>query len=315
MKKAIRNTAIAACTATLGISAVMYRCGVSRKLYVLPRIMSLMSRNDDSQRQYKAVMPAYCAGKDWFEAQRTSEMHLISFDGLRLYAKFLRCGESKKTVILCHGYRGSGLGDFGGVVRFLYEDLGLNILLIDERSHGKSEGSHMTYGIKERFDICGWARLIADEYPDHSIYLYGVSMGAASVLMTPGTGLPGNVRGLIGDCGYSSPDAIFRCVSRSWFHLPPFPFVDIAELYAKIFAHFDFSDCSPRQALSHTKLPVLLFHGTADDFVPAYMSDENYAACSGEKKLVKIEGAYHATSCYIDYEKYTGALREFIQNH
>ena len=315
MKKAIRNTAIAAGLGTLGISAVMYRCGISRKLYLLPKLMAVMQKEGDAQRQYKAVMPAYEAGKAWFEAQRTVEKHLFSFDGLKLYAHFLRCGESKCTVILCHGYRGSGLGDFGGIVRYLYEELGLNILLITERSHGKSEGSHMTYGIKERYDICGWARLIASEYPDHSIFLYGISMGAASVLMTPTTELPENVKGLIGDCGYTSPDDIFRVVARSWFHLPAFPFVNIAEVYARIFGHFNFAECSAKEALSQTKLPVLLFHGTADDFVPAYMSDENYAACSGEKKLVKIKGAYHATSYYIDFEKYTEALSGFIEKH
>ena len=200
-------------------------------------------------------------------------------------------------------------------MRYLYEQLGLNILLIDERSHGKSEGKHITYGICERFDICRWAKLMAKEHPDSSIFIYGVSMGAAAVLMTPSTDLPENVVGLIGDCGFTSPDDIFRSVAKSSFRLSGFPFVDIAELYAKAFAHFDFSACSAREALSKTDIPVLFFHGTADDFVPAYMSRENYEACSSEKKLVLIEGAFHATSYYIDFEKYTKALKEFVENH
>ena len=315
MKKAIRNAAFAAAAGTLGISAVMYRYGVSRKLYVIPKLMELLPKNNEAHSQYAAVRPALNAGKAWFEAQSTQEKEIKSFDGLRLFARYLPKAGSDKIVILCHGYRGTGLGDFGGIVRYLYEQLGLNILLIDERSHGKSEGKHITYGICERFDICRWAKLMAKEHPDSSIFIYGVSMGAAAVLMTPSTDLPENVVGLIGDCGFTSPDDIFRSVAKSSFRLSGFPFVDIAELYAKAFAHFDFSACSAREALSKTDIPVLFFHGTADDFVPAYMSRENYEACSSEKKLVLIEGAFHATSYYIDFEKYTKALKEFVENH
>lgn len=313
MKKLVVGLAVTACAAIAGTSAVMYRCGVSRNLYLIPKLMKRSQKNSPSQQQDRAVRPALDAGIEWFEQQTVEEKRIGSFDGLSLYARYFPAQGSKNTVILCHGYRGSGLGDFGGIVRYLHEELKLNILMIDERSHGKSEGKHMTYGIKERFDICRWAKLIAREHPEHSIFLYGMSMGAASVLMTPSTDLPKNVRGLIADCGFTSPDDIFRSVAKDWFKLPPFPFVDIAELYAKVFAHFDFSQCSAKQALRECRLPVLFFHGTADDFVPPYMSEENYEACAGEKELVKIEGAFHATSCYIDFEKYTNALKAFIE--
>lgn len=315
MKKAIGGLVLAAGAVTLGISAAMYRYGVSKNLYVIPKLMKFLPDDTPSQRQYKAVRPALEAGKAWFEAQPFEEKHIRSFDGLMLYARYLSCGESKRTVILCHGWRGTGLGDFGGIIRYLYDELKLNILLIDERSQGRSEGKYMTYGIKERFDIADWAKLMASEYPDCKLFLYGVSMGAASVLMTPTTDLPQNVAGLIADCGYTSPDDIFRSTAKNAFHLPPFPFVDLAELFAKVFAHFDFADCSAKQALSESTLPVIFFHGAADDFVPAYMSEENFNACAGEKQLVKIDGAFHATSYYIDFEKYTSALRNFIDSH
>ena len=315
MEKLAGGLALAAFAGVLGTSAVMYRCGISRNLYIIPRLMKRSQKNSPSQEQDRQVRPALDAGIEWFGQQATEEKRICSFDGLSLYARYLPADGSKTTVILCHGYRGSGLGDFGGIVRYLHEQLKVNILMIDERSHGKSEGKHMTYGINERFDICGWAKLIAKQYPDHSIFLYGMSMGAASVLMTPTTDLPENVCGLIADCGFTSPDDIFRSVARNWFKVPAFPFVDIAELYARVFAHFDFSQCSAKQAMSECKLPVLFFHGTADDFVPPYMSEENYEACAGEKQLVKIEGAFHATSYYIDFEKYTNAFKAFIEKH
>ena len=313
MKKALRNTAAALGAATICISATMYRIGVSRKLYLLPKLMKLIQTRSAGQQQFEAVRPIYNEGCDWFRSQDSELKKLRSFDGLALYADYLPYPDSKTTVILCHGYRSTGLGDFGGIVRFLHEQLKLNILLIDERSHGRSEGRHITYGINERFDICDWANLIAREHPDHKLYLYGMSLGAASVLMTPTTDLPGSVCGLIADCGFTSPDDIFRSVARRMYHLPPFPFVDIAEIFTRVFGHFDFRQCSAPEALRNNHIPVLFFHGSADDFVPTNMSRINYKACKSKKTLVIIDGAYHANSYYIDYEKYTNALRAFIQ--
>ncbi len=315
MKKAIRNTALALGAGTLGLSAALYRLGISRNMYIIPKLRAMFPDKSDAQQQYDAVRPQLEAGREWFRAQQVDELRIRSFDGLSLYARYLACEGSKKTVILCHGYRGTGLGDFGGIVRYLHEDLRLNILMIDERSHAKSEGKHMTYGVKERFDICGWSKLMAKEHPDHKLYLYGISMGAASVMMAASTELPESVCGIIADCGFTSPDDIFRSVAKSMCHLPPFPFVDIAEIYSRIFAGFDFSECSAKQAVSQTDIPMLFFHGSKDDFVPPYMSKENYEACSSEKKLVIIEGAYHATSYYIDFEKYTKELADFIDKH
>lgn len=315
MKKMLRNTALVLGTGTLCISAAMYRTGISRKLYILPKFMKLVHTKSAGQQQFETVRHIYNEGCDWFRAQDIELKTQRSFDGLALYADYLPCPGSNKTVILCHGYRGSGLGDFGGIVRYLHEQLGLNILMIDQRSHGRSEGRHMTYGIKERFDICGWAKLIAREHPDHMLYLYGMSMGAASALMTASTDLPENVSGIIADCGFTSPDDIFRSVCRSMYHLPPFPFVDIAEVFTRLFADFDLTQCSAPKALSTSDIPTLFFHGKADDFVPAYMSKRNYKACRAQKQLVYIDGAYHANSYYVDYEKYTSTLRAFIEKH
>ena len=315
MLKAVRNTAFALCAGTLCISTIMYRTGVCRKLYVLPKFMKLVQTRSAGQQQFETVRHIYNQGCDWFKAQPSELKTLRSFDGLTLYADYLPFPESKKTVILCHGYRSTGLGDFGGIVRWLHEQLKVNILLIDERSHGRSDGRHITYGIKEHRDICDWANLIAREHPDHKLYLYGMSLGAASVLMSTATDLPKSVCGLVADCGFTSPDDVFRSVCRSMYHLPSFPFVDVAEVFTKVFAHFDCKQFSAAQALRNNEIPVLFIHGGADDFVPTYMTINNYTACKGEKQLVIIDGAYHANSYYVDFKRYTRALSAFIEKH
>lgn len=133
--------------------------------------------------------------------------------------------------------------------------------------------------------------------------------------MSTATDLPKSVCGLVADCGFTSPDDVFRSVCRSMYHLPSFPFVDVAEVFTKVFAHFDCKQFSAAQALQSNEIPVLFIHGGADDFVPTYMSINNYTACKSEKQLVIIDGAYHANSYYADFERYTRALSAFIEKH
>lgn len=59
-----------------------------------------------------------------------------------------------------------------------------NVLLINLRGHGKSEGNYVDFGVKSRFDILKWLDYININYNSPKIGLYGVSMGASSVMMT-----------------------------------------------------------------------------------------------------------------------------------
>ena len=236
------------------------------------------------------------AGKAWLEGQKQEPMEIRSFDGLRLRAVFVPNPEAKGTLLLFHGWRSSWKTDFTVALPFYYS-LGLNLLLADQRSQNSSEGRYMTYGIREQKDVVSWADHMAEKLgKDHSLFLGGLSMGAATVLMASDLEYAGNVRGVLADCGFTSPWAIIRKVAGR-------------------FAGFDMKEKSAAEALSRTKLPVLLIHGLADDFVPSDMSRENYAACRSEKELVLVEGAGHGLSYVVEPERVKAAIGAFIRKH
>ena len=137
-------------------------------------------------------------------------------------------------------------------------------------------------------------------------------MGASTVLMASTYELPENVVGVLADCGYTSAREIIKKVIRE-MKLPAdllYPFV---KLGARIFGHFDLDEHSPIEAMKKCKLPVILLHGDADDFVPYSMSLENFEACTSEKKrMVTIAGAGHGLAFPADKEKYLTALHEFF---
>ena len=140
-------------------------------------------------------------------------------------------------------------------------------------------------------------------------------MGCATVLMAYGLGYPENVKGIIADCGYTSPDAIFRHIIKHSFHIPCFPVLNLSNLISKLLARFEFKDASTTDALKQSaphEIPILFIHGKDDHFVPADMTLQNHDAFPGKKKLLLIEGASHAASYYTDTAAYEAAVRQLI---
>ncbi len=249
----------------------------------------------------------------WMKAVRAmpcEEVWVTSFDGLRLRGRFFEHGGGGPIEIMLHGYKGNAERDLsGGVLRA--RELGHSVLLVDQRAAGKSEGNVVTFGILEKRDALAWVRFVCERFPDRKIILTGVSMGAATVMACAGEELPAAVCGVLADCGYTSAEAIIKKVMRD-MRLPADLLYPFAVLGARLFGHFDLNETPPVEALAHARVPVIFFHGSSDDFVPCYMSEENFAACTSEKRLVIIEGAGHGLAYPINKEKYVSEMRDFF---
>ena len=242
------------------------------------------------------------------------DVFITSFDGLRLHAKFYAASERKAPVqIMFHGYKSSAERDFCGGLREGI-DGGFNVLLVDQRAHGESEGKYLTFGVNERFDCLSWASYAAERFGnDVKIYLYGISMGAATVLMASALPLPKSVSGIVADCGYTSPKAIICSVLRD-HHVPAAPVYAVARLGARLFCGFDLHAASAPDALSRSHIPVLFIHGDDDRFVPCRMSRENFEASAAEhKKLLIVHNAGHGLSYMLDRPAYLSALHSFLE--
>ena len=255
------------------------------------------------------------AGKAWLEAQPREELEIRSFDGLRLRALFVPHPAAKGTLLLFHGWRSSWKTDFTVALPF-YHAQGMNLLLADQRAQNSSEGKYMTYGVLEQRDAAAWVDCMAARLgKEHPLYLGGLSMGAATVLMASDLAFDANVRGVLADCGFTSPWAIIRRVASRSKWIPLDASSALLNVFTRRFAGFDMKEKSTVDALGRTKLPVLLIHGLADDFVPPEMSRENYAACASEKELVLVEGAKHGMSFVVEPERVKAAIAAFLQKH
>lgn len=238
------------------------------------------------------------------------DVYITSFDGVKLHGSYCVFKEAPATIILFHGWRSFGEFDFSLIIG-KYIDAGFNILLVDERAHGKSGGKYITFGISESIDAAEWTKFISSrEKGARPVFIDGMSMGATTVLMSVSRDISSDVKGIIADCGFTSPKEIISHVIRG-YHLPAaviFPFVS---LYFKIFAHVDIGELSTVEAMRKCQIPVLFIHGEADKFVPCEMGRRAYDACVSKKSIITVPGAGHGKSYVVDRDTCLNAMHDF----
>ena len=241
-----------------------------------------------------------------------TEVSIRSFDGLKLCGTYYEFQKGAPIDVLFHGYHGCAEQDLSGGV-YRCQRLGHNVLIVDHRGAGKSEGHVVTFGINESRDALAWVQYVVENIdPNAKILLGGISMGAATVMMASAMELPKNVVGTVADCGYTSAKEIIKKVIRE-MHLPAdllYPFV---RLGARLFGRFDPDENSPIVSMPNCRVPVIFFHGDTDAFVPQSMSEENFAACAAPKHLVVTPGAGHGLCFPVDVDTYVREIETFFE--
>lgn len=261
--------------------------------------------------------PFYPQMIEWTKAGRAlthKKVEIKTFDGLTLRGRFYEHSPGAPIEIMMHGYHGNLERDLsGGIFRAL--KIGHSVLLFDHRGSGKSDGNMLTFGINESRDCRRWIDYVLTEINPHAkIILSGVSMGAATAMITSGyDNLPENIVGIIADCGYTSAEDIIKKVMRD-MKLPYnliYPFI---RLGARIFGRFDIDEFSPIEQVKKSKIPTIFVHGDTDGFVPMEMSQANYEACSAEKKeLFIVKGSDHGLAYAVAGDRYLEKLKEFFE--
>ncbi len=232
------------------------------------------------------------------------EVFITSRDGLRLRGRlYVRHGSDAPVAVGFHGYRGTPSRDFsGGLYSFI--DMGCNVILPEQRACCGSEGHSITFGIKERFDCIDWVKYAAERFGgDTRILLFGISMGASTVLMASGDpDLPDNVKLIAADCPYNRPEDIIKSVIRS-MGLPPGVAYIPVYLAARLLARFDPGDISAEESLKKATVPVVVIHGEADRYVPCEMS-ECFPEANPLCHRCTFPNAQHGVSFLEDKDRY-----------
>lgn len=241
------------------------------------------------------------------------EWTIASLDGLKLVGThFAPNVSSDKWVIVVHGYGRDQNSVWDIATKYLSE--GYHVLTPDLRASGKSEGIYLSMGLLESDDIKLWIDEIIAKDPQAKIILHGVSMGAATLMLTAEKDLPSQVKVLIEDCGYTSAYTMFIMQLEKMFGLPSFPIMNIVDGVGRVKAGYFISDAAPIKVMGKIKIPTLFIHGEDDELAPVSMVDELYSVATCEKEILKVKNAEHADARKVDADRYYGTIFKFIND-
>lgn len=220
---------------------------------------------------------------------------------------------SNKYAIVLHGYDQCGLDNYK--IAFEFMRRGFNVLSPDLTGHGKDDNKFVSYGYRDRLYVKKWIEFILSHDDRAEIYLYGVSMGAATALYTLGEELPSNIKGCISDCSFAS--IYDECVKqfKKRKKLPTFPIMNTVVLFGKMLLHYNIKKVSVKEAVEKNEnVPILFFHGEDDRFVTPDRAQTLYTSAKSKKQLVLYEQTRHAESMILNYGDYWKNVDEFIEN-
>ncbi len=266
-------------------------------------------RNDklDTTPAWYEYINANQEGREYIYSLNPEDLYINSFDNLKLHALFIN-NNTNKTIICVHGYKAKdGLYDFGMSAKFL-NSLGYNLLFVDNRAHGLSQGKYIGFGVLDSVDINSWVDYLVTNMNQETIILYGMSMGAATVMNAQNN----KVKAIIADCGFASGYDEVAYQIKKMYHLPSFPLVPISNILLKLLAKYSLKDKEAYKSIKNYKNNLLIIHGSRDHFVPTSDAYKIFDNATCHKKILIVPGASHAKSYLKDTKLYEKTVREFL---
>lgn len=266
-------------------------------------------RNDklDTTPAWYEYINANQEGREYIYSLNPEDLYIDSFDNLKLHALFIN-NSTNKTIICVHGYKAKdGLYDFGMSAKFL-NSLGYNLLFVDNRAHGLSQGKYIGFGVLDSIDVNSWVDYLVTNMNQETIILYGMSMGAATVMNAQNN----KVKAIIADCGFASGYDEVAYQIKKMYHLPSFPLVPISNILLKLLAKYSLKDKEAYISIKNYHNNLLIIHGGKDRFVPTSDAYKIFDNATCHKKILIVPGASHAKSYLKDTKLYEETFKEFL---
>jgi fermentation-respiration switch protein FrsA (DUF1100 family) len=300
---------IATACASHAITELLVRLAINRKC---PAFSTLARAAIKASACPLEFLKAVEKSAEELEKKPHQQVQILANDGTLLVGHWFSNEKAERIIIAMHGWRSGWNWDFGLAAPFLLEQ-GCSVLFAEQRGQGGSGGEYMGLGALERYDCMKWVQWVNENRNPRNlpIYLAGISMGASTVMMCADMKLPDNVKGIIADCGFTSPKDICKHVVERNLHLSFRIRESVAEALCKKRNRAGLMSGSAKRSLAKSNVPVLFIHGSDDCFVPVSMTFENYKACRSPKTLFIVPGADHGMSYYTDKAGYEKALLRF----
>ena len=237
------------------------------------------------------------------------DVHIIN-NGLNLYGEYYDLGFDKAVIIL------SGRTEslrYGYYFANPYSEAGFNVLVVDSRAHGYSDGEYITVGFEESKDALAWVRYINESFGIDTIVFHGICIGAAGGMFAiTSPDCPACVKGLV-------TEGMFANFSESMKnHLIErkkllFPVMQCIDFWSKKYTGHSMKK-GPIDVISKLDKPILMIQSKMDKYSTAENAKKMFELCpSREKKLVLYNKGDHSMLRITDTELYDTEITLFLE--
>lgn len=250
-------------------------------------------------------------GQEWAAAHgdKKRDVHVIR-DGVNLYGEYYDLGYDRAVMILSGRTESLRYGYFFAIP---YAEAGCNILVVDPRAHGMSEGEFNTVGFEESKDCIVWVKFLRDECGMDTVLLHGICIGAAgAMLAVTSEDYPDCVRGVITEGMFPNFGESMKnhLIERKKPVKPVYPLINA---WMKHYTGYSM-DYGPIDVIHKMRVPLLMLHSKEDRYsTPAYAQKLYDLAGAPEKRLVWFPHGRHSMLRITDPERYDTAVKEFVK--
>lgn len=286
--------------------------------FILYKILLVRSKKSKWGRECSATTDSeqvemFAVGEKWLETYRANAEDVeITSEGYRLSGIYLDFG-AKKSVIVIAGRSESCL--YSCYFAEPYRKSGFNVLVIDNRCHGLSEGKYNNVGYKEYADILAWGKFLHEQKNNDSIICHGICIGSATALyaMTK-PDCPDYFKGIIADGMFTTFRESFdnHLIERRKLR---FPTTVIMMLLISIHSGHNALKEGPVTVMKDYKKPILFLYSKQDKFSLPENAEELYAKCNSVKKLVWFDKGVHSHLRINAVEKYDSTICDFVREN
>jgi alpha-beta hydrolase superfamily lysophospholipase len=216
-------------------------------------------------------------------------------------------------VLLFHGVADNRIGVVGQAEMLLRA--GYNVVMMDARAHGASDGPIATYGWLERWDAKTVVNeLEKTEHPRH-LFALGESMGAGIALQS--AAVDRRIEAVVAEASFAN----LREAAYDYAGLQRYPLLGMTLLapgawtmiyHGQLAAGFPAGEVSPERAVAARAFPLLLICDAGDSVLPCRHTKRIYAAARGPKRMWVVPGAFHTAALGYEPVEFRRRVLEFF---
>jgi pimeloyl-ACP methyl ester carboxylesterase len=220
-----------------------------------------------------------------------------------------------RCAILLHGYGDAKVGAIAWAPTL--HALNFNLLALDLRAHGQSQGRHSTAGYFERHDVSQVIDQLKLDNPDDTrqIILFGISLGAAVAAAT--AVMRNDIAAVILECPF--PDYRLAAASHANILGSPGPAIQNAAFaVAQKISKADFHALRPVDLIPRIPCPLMVIRSDADVFIDNAHAALIEEATNGRPESLapttywNAQNAHHVAALYEDPEAYKQRIAAFL---